>query len=345
MEMVVINVSKIKCNFCGKNISAQDKVCPKCHRFLTKPWKLWFRMGLCFLWFLTQLFLVILICCFEKEFFYSEYMRDLVVLGLLVGVLFINSIIGAISVYKIKMKKILTIIGNILAIGFSIFALVYSYKIAVAIRYDNSAELLALSDIYDVKTAKELKTEIESIFEYDYDDTFSRDVIISNFYTDGQYSNLYIDDFYGNYRLKFYVDMDNFKIKDIYWDFDNKKLYLVSNGEKTENFEYYYAMCIVDNVIGEDIRGLTRLDKAIEDVISGQFEVSANAMFNYEELEYNDIDNTFTLKGDVYNMDYYGGMNEETFVVTFNNRDDANNKHIWYYGDASFDYVNWDVKK
>ena len=42
-------------------------------------------------------------------------------------------------------------------------------------------------------------------------------------------------------------------------------------------------------------------------------------------------------------MDYYGGMEDKSFNVIFKNNCTSSNRRVWYYGDSSFDYVNWDV--
>ena len=158
-------------------------------------------------------------------------------------------------------------------------------------------------------------------------------------------SNLYLDDSYGNYSLKFFVDLDEFVIKDVTCDFNGKELTLVKDFKKTKQFDFYYAMMITDEMLGEDIKGLAKLDRAIEDKIATIIDIPVNAMFNYENLEYNSDKNIFTINGNVYNMDLYGNLKDNSFMVIFENNYENKNKHEWYYGDSSFDYVNWDVKK
>ena len=38
-------------------------------------------------------------------------------------------------------------------------------------------------------------------------------------------------------------------------------------------------------------------------------------------------------------------MLDEKFKVKFGRRDNKKDKYVWYYGDASFDYVNWNVNE
>ena len=114
--------------------------------------------------------------------------------------------------------------------------------------------------------------------------------------------------------------------------------------EKTEYFEFYYAMSIVNEVLGEDIKNLAKLEDTIEEKVGDTFKISSNAMYNYEELNYHYSSNKFTVLGNVYNMDYSGGMEEAEFELSFDASEVVNTKKIWYYGDSSFDYVSWEVK-
>lgn len=335
-------MSKVKCKYCGKRIDGDLKRCPKCKKYLGDK-SVFGKIAMYFVWLILQSLICYLLYAFGKESFYSEHLNDLLVLVILIIILLFNSIVVVINIYKNKKRSGLLVLAALSVVFFIVYALIYSFNVGKAYVYENSNELLRLNDTYDFSSAKTIKEEIEKVFEKDNENTFSRDIIISNFYTDGELSNLYIDDSYGNYRLKFYVDLDDFKVKDIYSEFSDSKLYLVKDGKKTENFEFYYAMSILKNVLGEDIKGLARIDSVIEEEVGKSFSISANAMFNYEDLIYNDKDNTFSLTGDIYNMDYYGGMEEKTFNVTFMNNYTSSNRRVWYYGDSSFDYVNWDV--
>lgn len=337
-------MAKVKCKYCGKKIDEKYKRCPKCHKYLLRGEHKYLKPLLYGGWILIQAILCLGLYFLSKELLYSEEISDLLILGLLCLVIIVSYLLASTFIYKNRKRDVLTTIGFIAIIVSFCFSLYYAYNISKAIRYGNSNELLMLSENYDFSLAKEIKEEIERVFEYDENNTFSRDVIISNLYTDGKYSNLYLEDSYGNYKLKFYVDFDDFKIKDIFWEFGDNNLYLVKDGEKTEQFEYYYAMNIVNKMLGEEVSGLARLDSAIEKEVGKEFAISANTMFNYEELEYHYSSNSFTIVGNAYNMDYSGGMEEKEFTVTFNKNVSDNNKHIWYYGDSSFDYVKWDVK-
>lgn len=336
-------MAKIKCKYCGKKIDDGLKKCPKCKKYLGDK-SVFGKIALFFVWFLIQSLICYLLYAFGKDSFYSEHLNDLLFLVILVVVLIFNTIVVMVNIYKNKKRSGLLVLAGFTTIVFIVYALVFSFNIAKAFIYENSSELIMLNETYDFNSAKTIKEEIERIFEKDDENTFARDVIISNLYTDGEYSNLYIDDSYGNYRLKFHVDFDDFKIKDVYSEFDDYKLYLVKDGKKTDDFEFYYAMNILNNVLGEDINGLARIDSVVEEEVGKSFSISANAMFNYEDLVFNYNNNTFSLDGDIYNMDYYGGIEEKKFNVTFSNNYTSSNRKVWYYGDSSFDYVNWDVK-
>ena len=336
------NMANVKCRFCGKKIDENYKRCPMCHKYLRDDKIKIYSLG--FIWFLVQSLLSYLLFSFSKGALYSEKISDLYIVILLIFIILINSIIGASILIKKKKKDLYKIIISILCIIFSLFSFTSVFKVIKAFKYENSGELKLLADKYEFGIAKDIKNEIERIFEYDFDGVFSRDIKISNFYTDGKVSSLYLDDSYGNYSLKFYVDMDDFVIKDVTCTFDESELTLVKDFKKTEQFEFYYAMLISDEVLGEDIKGLAKLDRAIEDVIESKIDIPVNAMFNYEDLTYNYSKNNFSIKGNIYNMNGYGGLIEDSFEVTFENNYECKNKHEWYYGDSSFDYVNWDVK-
>lgn len=337
------NMAKVKCEFCGKKIDEKYKRCPKCHKYLKRDNKLKVY-GLFILWGLVQCLFCYFLISLSKDAFYSEKISDLYLVVLFIFLMFINSIVAAVFI-KGKKKELYKTIISILCIVFSLISFGYIFRVVNAFKYNNSYELKMLADKYEFNIALDIKSEIEKIFEYDSEGVFTRDVKISNFYTDGKMSNLYLDDSYGNYSLKFFVDLDEFKIKDVSCDFHGQELTLVKDFKKTEQFDFYYAMMITDKVLGEDIKGLAKLDRAIEEKISTIIDIPVNAMFNYEDLKYNKDKNNFTISGNVYNMDSFGNFDEKTFVVIFENNYDSKNKHEWYYGDSSFDYVNWDVKK
>lgn len=337
------NMAKVKCEFCGKKIDEKYKRCPKCHKYLCKDNKMKVY-GLYALWGIIQLVLCYLLVNLSNEAFYSEKVSDLYIVILFIFLILFNSIIASVFIRN-KKKELSKIIISILCVVFSFFSFIYIFKVVDAFKYNNSQELKMLADKYEFNIALDIKSEIEKIFEYDSDGVFARDVKISNFYTDGKMSNLYLDDSYGNYSLKFFVDLDEFVIKDVTCDFNGKMLTLVKDFKKTKQFDFYYAMMITDEMLGEDIKGLAKLDRAIEDKIATIIDIPVNAMFNYENLEYNSDKNIFTINGNVYNMDLYGNLKDNSFTVIFENNYENKNKHEWYYGDSSFDYVNWDVKK
>lgn len=338
-------MAKIKCKYCGKRIDEGLKKCPKCHKKLFNNKKKIITGLMYGLWFLIQSSLCFLLFYFGKKSLYSGYNSDLIIIGFIGGFIIINAIVMAGALHKGRKTKKVKMVVGIFTVLFTLFAFIYAIKIGKALIYDNSRELLILAEKYELSVAKDIKNEIESFFEYDSDKVFSRDIVISNFYDDEGISRLYIDDSYGNYRLKFFVYMSDFKIKDVYWGFDDHKLYLVKDGSKTDDFEFYYAMSIVEAVFGEDIKGLAKLEDDIEEHLKDKFNVSQNIMFNYEELDYHYSDNSFTIDGNLYNVNFYGDMLDEKFKVKFGRRDNKKDKHVWYYGDASFDYVNWNVNE
>lgn len=336
-------MAKIKCKYCGKKIEDNHKVCPKCHKRLVFDFKKLYKTLGYVLWTILQVVLVILVFVYSKDALYSGNIKDLYLLMVLVGIILVNCILLGCSIFKKRIKKKRKLFLCLLIFIFASFGIIFSYRIGKAYYYKNSGEILLLAKKYEMNVALKIKDEVNSVFEYDDDNVYERDIVISNFYTDGDLTNLYINDFYGNYTLKFYLVMDDFEVKDVFWLFNDEKLYLVKDGKKTENFEYFYAMYIVDSVLGEDIKGLAKIEDDVESKILKEFDDSSNTIFNYEELEYNYTYNTFKIKGDAYNLNFYDDVLEKDFTIRFSKREKKNNKHIWYYGDASFDFVNFDV--
>lgn len=339
-------MAKKICRFCGKKIDEKYKRCPKCHKYLRegkKDKEFYVKSFLYLCWVIVQVIFVSVLYCSRSELLYSGNVSDLLILTVFSILLIANSMLVAVKFGKSEKTPGMLFIGC-LTVAFAIISVISFYKISVAFVHDNSYEISFLADEYSLDVAKKIKSEIDEVFEYDYDDVYSRDVIIGNLYTDGEYSTLYIDDAYGNYRVKYFVKFVDFEIVDVYWEFDGNKLYLMKDKEKTEYFEFYYAMNIVNEVLGEDINNLAKLEDTIEEKVGDTFKVSSNAMYNYEELDYHYSSNTFTVLGNVYNMDYSGGMEEAEFELSFETSDVVNSKKVWYYGDSSFDYVSWDVK-
>ena len=337
-------MAKVKCKYCGKKIEDNLKVCPKCHKRLVFDFKKFYKSLMYVIWAMLQIVLSVLVLGYSKDILYSDNIKDLYLLMILVGVILVNCILLGCSIFKRRIKKKRKLLLCLLIFIFTLFGMIFSYRIGKAYYYKNSGEILLLAEKYEMNVALKIKDEVESFFEYDEEGSVERNVVISNFYTDGDLTNLYLKDSYGNYTLKFYLTMEDFEIKDAFWLFDDEKLYLIKNGKKTDNFEYYYAMYIVDSVLGEDVKGLARIEDDVESKILKEFDNSANTIFNYEELEFDYTYNTFKLKGDAYNMNFYDDVKEEDFTIKFNKREKRNSKHIWYYGDASFDFVNFDVK-
>lgn len=292
-------------------------------------------------WFFVQIILCYFLYIASDLFFYSEKMLSLVIPCLLIVVLVANTFVFF-KKYTHK-KDVLSRLFIFVCCIFLVYAFIYSCKVIQAVRYSNSYELLNLSNNYSIKKAKKIKYNVEDIFEYDEYGIFSRNIKISNFYKDEDFYILYIDDFYNSYRLKFYVLLENNNIKEVFWDFNGDKLYFVKDFKKTVNFEYYYAMYIVNNVYGEEINYDDSLAIEIEKQISNKFDSLANTMFHYEELTYDKYNDNFNIMGDVYCMDYYGHIEESKFEIEFKRKSLDQSRDTIYYGDFSFGYIDWDI--
>ena len=74
----------------------------------------------------------------------------------------------------------------------------------------------------------------------------------------------------------------------------------------------------------------------------GLFDESANMIISYDDFVFKD--DKFVYSGSLSNMDYSVNMEEVEFDIIFSSLDKPKNKKVWYYGDSSFDYVDWNVK-
>ena len=291
-----------------------------------------------------EITLLLVIKLFKEYFFYSGVFSDLIYL---VGILIFGIFFTAVVVKYILKKK--RFFYKILLFIFSVILLIYLilfFKCINAFRYENNNELVILTEKYSLKKAKEIKKAINDIFEYDINGVSSREVTIGNFYEDGDFFVLYLDDLFGNYRLKFYLDITNGKINNVFFEFNEKCFYLVKNMEKTTDFEYYYSMYIFNNVLSGDVTGLPTIEEDIEKIIKSEFDINyiSNIIFTYDELIYDSSNNKFYLDVFVHNMDYYGYMLDFSYTVEFKG-DDYNKKKTWYYGDSSFDFLEFTIIK
>lgn len=278
------------------------------------------------------------------SFLYSGSERVLYLLLFLVVLLFLYAFIIGRMLYKKYFRGFYYYVFFFLTLLSVIIGVIYGIRCLKAFRCDNDIEIYNLATKYDLEIAKELKYAIDNIFEYDFDDISSRDVVISNLYEDDGNYILYLDDIYGNYSLKFYLEIENNKILSVIWKFDEKTdLYLYKDGKKTESFSYYYAMYIIKNVLGENIKTTIILEDDIEKKLRNEFLESANAIITYDEFIYDKNKDEFVYKCFVENMDYYADISQDEFEIEFKRLMNASGKKVWYYGDSSFDYVKWSV--
>lgn len=335
----------VKCKYCNKRISDKVDVCPNCNKKVGKQDKR--KVINLVVQILSIIFLLLLsffLIGISKQLLYSEVLGDLFIVLGICFVLFLSCFIFC-KVFINKKKSLINLFFLLVVLGGLFLSFIYCIRSINAFRYDNSLETLKLSEKLNIKDAKKIKQEIDEIFEFDYDGVSSRNVIIGSFYEDDDVYVLYLDDSYNNYRLKFYVVMDKKNIIDVYWNYDDKLLYFVKDGKKTENFEYFYSMYIFSCVCGEDIKGLATVEEDIEKEVNMKLNGFANTMFSYDQLTYNQDSNIFNLECSVDAMDYYGDMESDAFLVSFMRSDQKRSKKVWYYGDSSFDYVSWKIKQ
>lgn len=336
----------IKCRKCGRRISDKEIKCSKCGNKLKKlkVKKDYKDIILELLFLIIQVILTFTIFKISKEILYSDEVLELYIILALDLLLVLNGIFAFRKIIILGKRRIIEISVLLVCVLSLAIGVIYGFKIIKAFRYENSRELYNLTEKYTLDDAKKIKTTIDKIFEYDDGGISSRNIIIGNFYEDEDYNVLYIDDFYGNYRLKFYLEMKDNEILNVFWMFDdNTKLYLVNDGQRTEDFSYYYAMYIVDSVMGEDISGLATIEEDVLKFVKNEFEESANTMLTYDELIFDSKENKFIYKCSAVNMDYYADIEHKDFEIEFNRLKEIKNKKVWYYGDSSFDYVNWNI--
>ena len=333
----------IKCRKCKRRISDKVKKCPRCGtRVNDISTTNWWTSSKSVVFILIQLLLIWLVLSVGNEVLYSGEKKDLIIIFSAVGLLLISAYINKKMILN-KTNKYYYIVGVIITICSIGIGIIYGYKGFNALRYDNSIELVNLVDKYSLKKAKNLKKQVDKLFEID-DGVSVRNVKIENFYKDGEEYILYLKDFYNNYSLKFYVLMDNDHINDVYWLFGDDKLYLVKDKKRCVDFSYYYAMYIVDTLMGDDITGLARIEDDVEKIIKKKYDNYANTMVSYDTFVYDRKDNIFKYNCVAQIMDYYADIDEDNFTIVFEKLAKPKSKKIWYYGDASFDYVDWNIK-
>lgn len=298
-----------------------------------------------YLFVLIECIFIVLLFLFADKFLYSSHNKDLIVIVLTSLLCILFSFVGGKKLFRVLENKLTRTSLNALCIICVVFSFIYIGRSIYAFRYENSQEVYKLSNNMSVADAKKTKNIIDNIFEKDFLDVFSRDVIIDNCYYDEEKNvyMLYLVDYYKNYKLKFYVEMDNFKVVNIYWEYNDDILYFVHNGEKTNDFEFYYAMYILNEVIGEETRNVVTFEETIETKLKRYFVDSTNIIISYENLNYYQNSNTFILNCHVAAMDFNDDVLEKDFEVIFTGLSNNDAKGIWYYGDSSFDFVNYNI--
>ena len=299
-----------------------------------------------YLWLLCiEIILIVILVLGSKLLFYSDNVWHLLIV-LIVSVLLVFCCFnGGICIWK-KQKKVLDyFMAFFMIIGFC-FGFIYVMRSVIAFRYENSYEVYLMSSNFSVREAKNNKLMIDNIFEKDFNNVFSRDIVIKNYYYDEEDNNyiLYISDEKDNYRLKFLVEDDGRAINSIYWDYNGEKLYFLKDGKKSDNFEFYYAMYIIDEVLGENLDNVLGFEEVVEKKMEDYFDNDANNMVSYEKMSFDAKTNRFRLECQVASMDFYGDVLEKDFTITFSRKDNVLTKGVWYYGDSSFDYVDYKIK-
>lgn len=334
----------IKCRKCDRRVSDKKRKCPRCGALINQKEVVIDYVNILkkTVFVVFEILLMGFVFIVSKEVLYSGEVEPLIILFLSIILLLTITLINTKKILK-ELKGIYYILVLSVIVGSYGIICGYGYKGIMAFQYDNSLEIYNMTDRFSLKVAKEIKYEIDKIFEID-EGISVRNVTIGNFYKDNDEFILYLDDFYGNYRLKFHIVIKENKINDIYWLFDEYKLYLVKDGKRSDNFSYYYAMYIVDNMMGENVTGLARVEDDVEKKLKKKFDNYANTIISYDEFIYDEGNDTFKYKCVAQNMDYYADIDDEHFTIYFEKLSKAKKKKVWYYGDASFDYVDLEIK-
>lgn len=333
----------IKCRYCNKRISDKALICPRCNKKLGRNKIDTKRLLYNSLFIVAQLILCLLLYYFSFSLIFSDSISDLFIIFGICSIIYISVIFSCSYIFKTRKLDVFVVISGLVSIFSFVFSTGYLIKGISALRYNNSVELLKISSHFDIKEAKSIKTGLEGYFEYDSDNSFSRDIIINDFYCVDDIYSLYIDDIYNNYSLKFFVTMKDGKISDIFWNMDEYDFYLVKDGKKTGDFEYYYAMNIVNSVAGEEITGLSTIENEVEQKVEKELGDVSALLLTYEKLRYSPDKDMFFRDCEAESMDFSGNMANTKFLISFEQNGTKSNNDIWYYGDCSFEYVNWDV--
>ena len=101
-------MAKVKCKYCGKKIEDNLKVCPKCHKRLVFDFKKFYKSLMYVIWAMLQIVLSVLVLGYSKDILYSDNIKDLYLLMILVGVILVNCILLGYS--KLEKQKNVRII-------------------------------------------------------------------------------------------------------------------------------------------------------------------------------------------------------------------------------------------
>ncbi len=334
----------VKCRKCNKRVGMKKAKCPACGSMINivEGVKDYTKITLKVLYVIIQVGLMGLLWFVSREVLYSEEVSELFFLFATDIILILSALGMGYFIYKGKDKRLQTYLMGLVVIVSLVFGTIYLYKGIGAFRYENSWEFYNLAERFEYDNAKKFKKNLEKVVEYENGDISVRNIRIKNMYIDNGVYVLYIEDFYQNYQLKLYLNLDNYDIIDCYYMYRDEKIYLVKNKKLVEDFDFYYAMMIVDVVMGENIEGLATIEEDVSRKLKDYFEESANIIISYEQL-IKEKDNYY-YKCSVHNMDFMASSEEKEFIIKFSKRDEAKTNKVWYYGDSSFDYVDWSIQ-
>lgn len=295
--------------------------------------------------------IVTLICSY---FLYNKFIYNSNKYFLLI-ILFLFFIVCAITykftvTYIVKNKSKLLDYLLFIVIGLCFcFSFFYGFKSCVLFKYNNDLDVVVMSDTFSIKKSKLLVKEINKYFE-EKQTFLSRKISINKcFLSKDMGKNTYsinFDNYNKAYTLRFYFEEVNNKIKNLFWINENdEKFYLIDDFKKTDNFDYYYAVAILDVALGEQSEVDKSFDKMVEEKVSKEFDDSKFVIVSYDQIVFDKENNQFSINSSVNSMDGIGNMKSKNFVIKIKK---VNNvledfKNVNYYNDYSFNYLEWEI--
>ena len=302
------------CGKCEKEISKKAKKCPYCG-IKIKNLKILLPLTI-FLIVIAIILAFFLIARSTSDYYfynYDYYYKDYLLQGKIM--LSINFIIIAISIFIIfklfkNKESILSKILIFICVGITFISSgIYMSKYLYAKKFDFDNCIKELVDNnFKIEQAKKIKNELYDIMFYDIqisNDEYTKNemrIDLENYNSDYMIFN--VDFGYGKQNFKLYIKINDDKIENIYWQFnDDINLFYYKDYKENKNKNYYLQayMGLIEEDIKEDIKE--------------KLKAPTSAIFGEFELYYVSDDDVFYYLVDVNSQNSFGAMVRTKFRI------------------------------